>query len=143
MSKKSIEYSINEEARYLLDCFADHVGKPFDPTHLVSNAVSNIICKICFGYRFNYSDLKFAELIARLREITSPSPASLMNVFSWIIYTPHYDSLRKTIKRLMAFIHGIIQVKTFVVCICVFSGLGKWYKWSILHAICAPATCHS
>ena len=112
MGKKSIEHSINEEARNLLDCFADQAGKPFDPTHLVNNAVSNIICKICFGYRFNYSDPKFAELIARLREnLTAVGPASLTNSFAWLLYTPFYSHVLENIKFMKEFIQGIIQVR--------------------------------
>ncbi len=111
MGKKSIEHSINKESRYLLDGFAGQEGKPFDPAHLVNNAVSNIICKICFGNRFDYSDLKFAELIGGLRELLSQhGPASFIALFKWILYTPLLARRKRNYKMLNDFIQGIVEV---------------------------------
>ncbi|KAI3368833.1 hypothetical protein L3Q82_025810, partial [Scortum barcoo] len=39
------------------------LGKPFNPHHLLNNVVSNIICSLVFGHRFEYSDEKFMELM--------------------------------------------------------------------------------
>lgn len=38
-------------------------GKPFNPHLIVNNAVSNIICSLVFGHRFEYSDEKFVKLM--------------------------------------------------------------------------------
>ncbi|KAF7235654.1 Cytochrome P450 2J2 [Varanus komodoensis] len=38
-------------------------GQPFDPHLQIKNAVSNIICSITFGDRFDYSDSKFHKLL--------------------------------------------------------------------------------
>ncbi|XP_071805890.1 cytochrome P450 2U1-like [Asterias amurensis] len=110
MGKKSIEHSINEESRYLLDVFADRKGKPFDPAHLVNNAVSNIICKVCFGYRFDYSDPKFAELIGRLREqLSQNGPTSAFNIFEWVLHTPLMNRSIGNARKTFDFVRGIIQ----------------------------------
>ncbi len=109
MGKRSAEHSINEESRYLVDCFAAQEETPFDPTHLVNNAVSNIICKICFGYRFDYSDEKFALLIERVRKHMSFSATCLGNSFSWLLHTPLYWHVKENISCLMKFIDEIIQ----------------------------------
>ncbi|XP_033645879.1 cytochrome P450 2U1-like [Asterias rubens] len=63
MGKKIIEHSINEESRYLLDGFADQEGQPFDPTHQVEITVSNVICKMCIGRRFNFLDPDITEIL--------------------------------------------------------------------------------
>ena len=44
-------------------------GKPFDPHFIINNAVSNIICSITFGERFDYQDDQFQELLRMLDEI--------------------------------------------------------------------------
>ena len=44
-------------------------GKPFDPHFIINNAVSNIICSITFGERFDYKDDQFQELLRLLDEI--------------------------------------------------------------------------
>ncbi len=43
-------------------------GKPFDPQHALHNAVSNIICSIVFGDRFDYDNKRFAYLLEILKE---------------------------------------------------------------------------
>ncbi|CAH2312232.1 cytochrome P450 2D17 [Pelobates cultripes] len=40
----------------------------FDPQYLKNNAVSNVICSIAFGDRFEYSDAKFQELLSIFEE---------------------------------------------------------------------------
>ena len=45
-------------------------GKPFDPHFTINNAVSNIICSITFGERFDYQDDQFQELLRLLDEVT-------------------------------------------------------------------------
>ncbi|NXL68871.1 CP2G1 protein, partial [Chordeiles acutipennis] len=51
-------------------------GQPFDPTFFLSSAVSNIICSIVFGNRFDYRDEEFLELLQMMnesfREISTP-----------------------------------------------------------------------
>ena len=44
-------------------------GKPFDPHFIINNAVSNIICSITFGERFDYQDSQFRELLRLLDEV--------------------------------------------------------------------------
>lgn len=41
-------------------CFS---GQLFDPHYLIDNAVSNVICSITFGDRFEYDDAKFQKLL--------------------------------------------------------------------------------
>ncbi|KAM6124147.1 cytochrome P450 2J2-like [Pterocles gutturalis] len=43
-------------------------GQPFDPHYKINNAVSNIICSITFGNRFDYHDNRFQELLHSLAE---------------------------------------------------------------------------
>ncbi len=43
-------------------------GKPFDPQHAIHNAVSNIICSIVFGDRFDYDNKRFAYLLEIVKE---------------------------------------------------------------------------
>ena len=38
-------------------------GKPFNPHLIINNAVSNIICSLVFGHRFEYSDEKFTKMM--------------------------------------------------------------------------------
>ncbi|KAJ7304435.1 hypothetical protein JRQ81_011995 [Phrynocephalus forsythii] len=66
MGKKGIEERIQEEAQFLLEEFRKTQGKPFDPTYFFSRAVSNVICSIVFGDRFDYEDKEFRALMEML-----------------------------------------------------------------------------
>lgn len=44
------------------------LGKPFSSTQSINNAVSNIICSIVYGSRFDYSDPEFTRMVDRANE---------------------------------------------------------------------------
>ncbi|XP_049992351.1 cytochrome P450 2J6-like isoform X12 [Alexandromys fortis] len=66
LGKKSLEQRIQEEARHLVEVIKEEKGQPFDPHFKIKNAVSNIICSITFGERFEYHDSQFQELLRLL-----------------------------------------------------------------------------
>uniref|UniRef100_A0A8C9ZPS0 Cytochrome P450 2J2-like n=1 Tax=Sander lucioperca TaxID=283035 RepID=A0A8C9ZPS0_SANLU len=62
--KKSLEPIILDEFAYLTSNFLFNCkGKPFNPHLIINNTVSNIICYLVFGHRFEYSDEKFVKLM--------------------------------------------------------------------------------
>ncbi|GAB1288650.1 Cytochrome P450 CYP2J9 [Apodemus speciosus] len=68
LGKKSLEQRIQEEAYHLVEAFRDEAGQPFDPHFNINKAVSNIICSITFGERFEYHDSQFQEMLRLLDE---------------------------------------------------------------------------
>ncbi|CAJ0921114.1 unnamed protein product [Ranitomeya imitator] len=68
MGKKSVEARIQDELMPLIESFKSHNGKPFNPHMLINSAVSNVICSIIFGKRFEYDDPTFEKLIKMLDE---------------------------------------------------------------------------
>ncbi|CAI9599388.1 unnamed protein product, partial [Staurois parvus] len=88
MGKRSIEERMQEEARILVKEFGKTQGKPFNPTFLVSCAVSNIICSIAFGKHFKYNDEHFLKLLHNInmimRFMNSAWSAFLYN-FVWLM----------------------------------------------------------
>uniref|UniRef100_A0A8D0CQZ3 Cytochrome P450 2K1-like n=1 Tax=Sander lucioperca TaxID=283035 RepID=A0A8D0CQZ3_SANLU len=87
MGKKASEDKIIEECDYLIEVFKTFKGKSFDTTQPINYAVSNIICSIVYGSRFEYDDPEFTSLVDRTnRNIQlggSPS-VQLYNMFPWI-----------------------------------------------------------
>ncbi|XP_027645277.1 cytochrome P450 2C31-like isoform X2 [Falco biarmicus] len=69
MGKRSVEERIQEEAEYLLEEINKTKGTPFDPTFMLSCAVSNVICSIVFGKRYDYKDKKFLALMNNMNNI--------------------------------------------------------------------------
>ncbi|XP_055258417.1 cytochrome P450 2J2-like isoform X2 [Moschus berezovskii] len=68
--RKSLEEHIQEEVAYLIQAIGEENGQPFNPHFKINNAVSNIICSITFGERFDYQDDQFQELLRLLDKVT-------------------------------------------------------------------------
>ncbi|XP_039366193.1 cytochrome P450 2G1-like [Mauremys reevesii] len=110
MGKKSIEQRIQEEAQFLLEAFK-YKAEPFDPTFFLSRAVSNVICSIVFGDRFDYEDKEFLSLLQMMnesfREISTPWSQFYDMYVSFLKYFPgphmkiYYivEDMRKFIER--------------------------------------------
>ncbi|NXU74768.1 CP2J6 protein, partial [Oreotrochilus melanogaster] len=71
LGKRSLEERIQEECRFLVDDFRDERGNPFNPHLKIINAVSNIICSLTFGSRFDYHDEDFQRLLRLMDEIVT------------------------------------------------------------------------
>ncbi|XP_041862605.1 cytochrome P450 2J4-like [Melanotaenia boesemani] len=69
LGKNILEQSMCEEIRYLQEEIRKEKGGPFCPAGLFNNAVSNIICQLVMGKRFDYSDHNFQIMLKCLNEI--------------------------------------------------------------------------
>ncbi|KAM3911022.1 cytochrome P450 2G1-like [Leptodactylus fuscus] len=69
MGKRSIEERIQEEAQFLIADLKSHKGSAINPTNILVQTVSNVICSVVFGNRFEYDNLKFLKLLNIFNEI--------------------------------------------------------------------------
>uniref|UniRef100_A0A667Y712 Cytochrome P450 2J2-like n=1 Tax=Myripristis murdjan TaxID=586833 RepID=A0A667Y712_9TELE len=65
VGKNSLEHAILDEFTYSAKDVTVHKGKRFNPHLIINKTVSNIICSLVFGHRFEYEDEWFIELIKR------------------------------------------------------------------------------
>ncbi|XP_074077402.1 cytochrome P450 2J2-like [Macrotis lagotis] len=114
LGKKTLEDRIREEARYLIEAIREEKGKPFDPHFQINNAVSNIICSITFGHRFEYYDSQFRELLKTLDNVTMIEAGwecQLFNIFPGIMkFLPgSHQKLFSEWKKLESFVEHVIK----------------------------------
>lgn len=57
----------------MLEEFSRHRGHPFDARHLLGNAVSNVICSVVFGKRYQYTDEEFKSFLKLLNQLVEMS----------------------------------------------------------------------
>ncbi|XP_032398639.1 cytochrome P450 2K1 [Etheostoma spectabile] len=96
MGKKASEDKIIEECELLIELLKKLKGEAFATSQPIKQAISNIICSIVYGSRFEYDDPEFTTLVnsigARLHLLGSPS-LQLYNIFSWFFkWTPSRKS---------------------------------------------------
>uniref|UniRef100_A0A667Y484 Uncharacterized protein n=1 Tax=Myripristis murdjan TaxID=586833 RepID=A0A667Y484_9TELE len=74
-------------------------GKPFNPHLIINNAVSNMICSLIVGHRFEYEDERFIKLIKRfdsaLQSATSIWAQASKIHFNQLKMTGQYYTFRK------------------------------------------------
>ncbi|XP_012891542.1 PREDICTED: cytochrome P450 2F2 [Dipodomys ordii] len=88
MGKRSIEERILEESSFLLESLQNTQGEPFDPVFVLSRSVSNIICSVIFGHRFDYSDERLLAIIRFINDnfqIMSSPWGELYNIFPGLL----------------------------------------------------------
>ncbi|MED6241896.1 hypothetical protein ATANTOWER_029586 [Ataeniobius toweri] len=107
--KKSLEPVILDEFRHCAQEFRGYKGKPVNPHLIINNTVSNIICHLVFGHRFEYGDERFIKLMLlfdKALEIESSIWSQLYNSFPLLMRLlpgPH-----QTLKQIWN------DVKTFI-----------------------------
>ncbi|KAM9329525.1 cytochrome P450 2U1 [Gastrophryne carolinensis] len=114
LGKLSLEPIITEEFKYVKAEMLAHGEKGFSPLQIINNAVSNVICSISFGKRFDYEDKEFKTMLrfmSRGLEISLNSEAILTNVCSWLYYLPFgpFKELRDIVIDVTAFLKRIIE----------------------------------
>ncbi|KAJ0061348.1 hypothetical protein NL108_016183 [Boleophthalmus pectinirostris] len=87
MGRRVCEDKIREEAQCLSQVFNEYRGEAFDLTESVNCAVSNIICSLVYGSRFEYDDPDFITLVQNINRnmqlLGSPS-IQIYNLFPWL-----------------------------------------------------------
>ncbi|XP_069336176.1 cytochrome P450 2J2 [Eulemur rufifrons] len=114
LGKKSLEERIQEEACHLIEAIKEENGQPFDPHFKINNAVSNIICSITFGKRFEYQDDQFQELLRLLDEATyieASMACQLYSIFPRIMkFVPgSHQTVFRNWEKLKLFVSRIIE----------------------------------
>ncbi|XP_060114370.1 cytochrome P450 2G1-like [Heteronotia binoei] len=115
MGRHSIEERIQEEAHFLLEEIRKTEGSAFDPTFFLSRSVSNVICSIVFGRRFDYQDQGFLTLLAKINENfvgMSGASGQLYEMFSWIMkFLPgSHQQLFRNLNDICDFVSERVQV---------------------------------
>ncbi|CAH2314055.1 cytochrome P450 2C19-like [Pelobates cultripes] len=109
VGKRSIEERIQEESYFLTEELRKTKGQLLDPIFYFSKAVSNVICSVVFGNRFEYEDKNFLILLGLINNILrgiSSVRGQLYNVYPKIMRAfpgPH-QTFCKSIDGLQEFI---------------------------------------
>ncbi|KAG8448789.1 hypothetical protein GDO86_015743, partial [Hymenochirus boettgeri] len=114
MGKRGVEERIKEEAQFLMEEFRQTKQTSFDPTFFLSRAVSNVICSIVFGNRFDYEDKKFLTLMNLINEnfcLMSSNWGTFFNIFPGVMkYLPGpHKQIFQNFEKIKLFVLEILK----------------------------------
>jgi len=89
IGKSSIEPAIQNELQYFLKTIEDQNGEVFNIRRSVMMSISNVICILEFGHRFEYSDPYFVKLNTHMEDFARcVTSTGIFAVFPWLKYIP-------------------------------------------------------
>ncbi|XP_012879182.1 PREDICTED: cytochrome P450 2U1 [Dipodomys ordii] len=114
LGKLSLEPKIIEEFKYIKEEMQKYGKDPFNPFPIINSAVSNVICSLCFGQRFDYSNGEFKKMLSfmsRGLEICLNKQLLLVNICPWLYYLPFglFKEVRQIEKDITSFLKKIIK----------------------------------
>jgi len=94
VGKASIEPAIQDELQYFLEVLEATRGESFDINKSLAMSVSNNICIMAYGHRFEYSDSEFLELTSLVKVFMENVASTGVHVaFPWLRYIPGSDKI--------------------------------------------------
>ncbi|XP_029446140.1 cytochrome P450 2D15-like [Rhinatrema bivittatum] len=113
LGKKSLEERVIEEAGFLCSVFESKEGHAFDAHFIIKSAISNVICSMVFGDRFEYDDKWFLRMLYLFEEEMKEESgflSQMLNVFPSLIHVPgvgkkmfqHQNELLNHLKDIVA-----------------------------------------
>ena len=107
IGKSSYQEKISEEIQFVTTEFNNHGKKPFDPMGILTKAISNLICSVIFGCRFQYSDTEFHRLLEILDRSNRVSGPGAINIVLPILGKLNFQAKRH-VKSFKGDIHGFV-----------------------------------
>ncbi|XP_067664353.1 cytochrome P450 2U1-like [Haliotis asinina] len=111
MGKSLLETKIRDELTVFLKALDEKDGKAFDCKRLVHNAVANIICAVCLGKQFEYTDPRFVKFLkATERILELLGGATTLNLFPIVRFIPgDFFSFKNLMKNMETIEKGEIE----------------------------------
>lgn len=109
VGKRSLELIIMEEYKFLHQSIMDTNGLPFNPHYIINNGVSNIICSMVFGRRFEYTDQRFLNMLSLISKALKLQTSVFIQLYA--AFPRLMDLLPGPHKELFSCFH---QVRAFI-----------------------------
>ncbi|XP_059152535.1 cytochrome P450 2J6-like [Physella acuta] len=113
LGKNSLVEMITEDVNAFMDEIAKENGRPIKIRGIINVSVSNIICSIIFGQKFEFNDPKFKRLIVLVNEfVRLNSGVSRLNFLPLLKYLPKY---KRSGEKLVSTAIELREFSTFMV----------------------------
>ncbi|KAM3911029.1 cytochrome P450 2F2-like [Leptodactylus fuscus] len=110
LGKRSFEERIREEAMCLIEVLRQRNGSPIDPNYPLLRSVSNVICSVVFGNRFDYQDEDFQKVVNCIQgnfQLMSTRWGVLYNIYPNII--KHLPGPHRVMMKNFRFMENFIK----------------------------------
>ena len=99
--KHSTEDKIQEECKSLVAEFRKHEGSCFNPSDIIHISITNVICHLLFGERYEHGDEHLIHLLDMMQQFLALSFESMEGDFIPILrVSPKHRSVLKVYKKI-------------------------------------------
>ncbi|XP_002129285.2 cytochrome P450 2J4-like [Ciona intestinalis] len=112
INNKTPEERINEEIQHFIRDIYSQDGKPFHSHHMLLSSVTNVICSIVLGKRFEYNDKWFTKIMSCIVESLAHSGPNFLlpiSIYPWLIHFPPFRRINVMFRKSMATLSELIQ----------------------------------
>ena len=116
MGKSWLEEAILEEVQEIIEQFRSRKGEPFDARRHLTLAVSNVVCALVFGRRFDHTDEKFlrlcnlfADYLALINLLLPVQPFPFLKEIPGLKFQKLFNKFMVSIKQISGFTNEMIE----------------------------------
>ncbi|CAK8671316.1 unnamed protein product [Clavelina lepadiformis] len=113
VGKKSMESRVSEEISYLNEAIRSENGKAFNISNVLHKAISNNICNVTFGKRYDYDDKFFEDVLHKLLTgFENQAVAFVIRILTlapWLRKVPPVSSICEMFKSDFAVVFEFLQ----------------------------------
>ncbi|KAH9523363.1 cytochrome P450 2 sub U member 1 [Bulinus truncatus] len=106
VGKSILSEKISDEVSYLVKELANQAGRPSNIRTLLNMSVSNNICSIIFGKRFQFTDTKFTQMMNLFNEFAKMNNGIFILNFLYSLYYVPFDYFKgKRLAEIFFIVH--------------------------------------
>ncbi|GAU95355.1 hypothetical protein RvY_06985-2 [Ramazzottius varieornatus] len=116
MGKSWLEDAILDEVQEIIEQFRTREGAPFDARRHLTLAVSNVVCALVFGRRFDHNDKRFirlcnmfADYMALVNSLLPVQAFPILKDIPCLKYQKLFDEFMVSIKEIGGFTNEMIE----------------------------------
>ena len=111
--KRSLQDKILEEVEVFIDVIKQEKGKAFNISDYLHTSISNVICSVALGERFEHTDRKFRDIIHAVTEnLNNADVTGLLTFLPFLKYIPgdpvNYKGVMSNVDKIIESLKNVV-----------------------------------
>ena len=112
--KRSLQGKILEEVEALIDVIKQEKGRAFNVSDYLHTSISNVICSVALGERFEHTDIKFRDITHAVTEnLNNADVTGLLTFLPFLKYVPgdpvNYKGVMSNVDKIIESLKNLVE----------------------------------